>query len=159
MKRRPQERLRKKWRKKIVKRWLQKRFRNIWKDKMKPLSTAALPAGYHDRWSNLTKQNNDLCAWIESGENIIILNLAGGGSKLDIYCRLFFDIFWTFNSFVIVNLVSRQFVMFQMWNNWGYSNLPIAHIQCPSPFIIQIECVCHYMTCHRMYACMCVLKK
>ena len=88
----------------------------------KPLSTAALPAGYHDRWSNLTKQYNGLCAWIASGENIVILNLAGG-SKLDIYCWLFLIFFETFNSFVIVNLVSRQFVMLQMWNNWGYSKL------------------------------------
>ena len=101
-----------------MKRRLQKRFRKVWKDKMKPLSTGALPAGYHDRWSNFTKQNNGLCAWIASGEYIV-----ARGSKLDIYCGLFLIFFGTFNSFVIVNLVSRQFVMFQMWNNWGYSNL------------------------------------
>ena len=163
----------------IVKRRLQKRFRKIWKDKLwkdgcsKDLGrsekmaaeniykglkrqdeTAALPAGYHDRWSNLTKQNNGLCAWIGSGDNIVILNLAGG-SKLDIYCRLFLIFLELSNFCVIVNLVCRQFVMFQMWNieairNWFADCLHTVSI---SPlFMIQIEYVCHYMTCPRVYA-------
>ena len=141
-----------------MKRWLQKRFRRVWKDKMKPLSTGALPAGYHDRWSNFTKQNNGLCAWIRSGENIVILKLAGG-SKLDIYCWLFFYIFGTFNSFVIVNLVSRQ--MFQMWNNWGYSKLIcwlLTYSVHTSPFIIQIECMSLYDVPQSVCT-MCVLKR
>ena len=140
----------------IVKRRLQKRFRKVWKDKMKPLSTGALPAGYHDRWSNFTKQNNGLCAWIASGEYIV-----ARGSKLDIYCGLFLIFFGTFNSFVIVNLVSRQFVMFQMWNNWGYSKLIcwlLTYSVHTSPFIIQIECMSLYDVPQSVCT-MCVLKR